>query len=274
MEVNNIISWVGNQLEEAQRFEPAWQDNSGGQAGPSWQPPDLDSSHTGKSPLTENLVPNPPNWQITTTNPPPLVTTTTTTTTTTKGCNRQCSRIFLQVCGSNGRTYNNKCLLELDACESNTTIQVVKEGSCITSITTTTTTTTTQPPFIQPDKDTTTPENTFGVVVCKRTEFTCSLDETCISYFKRCDGKPDCSDGQARMIRTRVITQLCFTRCSIVLSHFFQLQDEQYCDGDCSLTDFRSLKNNQIKENYMTCNTFKDITQMQRWSLYRLLPTL
>ena len=218
--MNNIISWVGNQLEEAQRFEPAWQDNSGGQVGPSWQSPDLDSSHTGKSPLTENLVPNPPNWQITTTNPPPLVTT---TTTTTKGCNRQCSRIFLQVCGSNGRTYNNKCLLELDACERNTTIQVVKEGSCITSITTTTTTTTTQPPFIQPDKDTTTPENTFGVVVCKRTEFTCSLDETCISYFKRCDGKPDCSDGQARMIRTRVITQLCFTRCSIVLSHFFQL---------------------------------------------------
>ena len=191
MEVNNIISWVGNQLEEAQSFEPAWQDNSGGQVGPSWQPPDLDSRDR---PLTENPVPNRPNWQITTTPLPPLVTTTTTT--TTKGCNRQCSRIFLQVCGSNNRTYNNKCLLELDACERDTTIQVVKEGSCSAS----TTTTTTQPPFIQPDKDPTTPENTFGVVVCKRTEFTCSFDETCISYFKRCDGKQDCSDGQARMI--------------------------------------------------------------------------
>ena len=131
--MNNIISWVGNQLEEAQRFEPAWQDNSGGQVGPSWQSPDLDSSHTGNRP--ENPVPNPPNWQITTTNPPPLVTTTTTTTTLRTGCNRQCSRIFLQVCGSNGRTYNNKCLLELDACERDTTIQVVREGSCIASAT-------------------------------------------------------------------------------------------------------------------------------------------
>ena len=120
-----------------------------------------------------------------------------------KGCNRQCGSIFSQVCGSNGRTYNNKCLLELDACERDTTIQVVKEGSCIPSVTTTTTT---QPPYIQPAKDPTTPENTFGVVVCKRTEFTCTLDETCIPYFKRCDGKPDCSDGQARILWTRVIT--------------------------------------------------------------------
>ena len=48
-----------------------------------------------------------------------------------KGCNRECGSIFSQVCGSNGRTYNKRCLLELDACERDTTIQVVREGSCI-----------------------------------------------------------------------------------------------------------------------------------------------
>ena len=36
----------------------------------------------------------------------------------------------MPVCGSNGVTYNNTCLLKLDSCQRNTNIQVDYEGDC------------------------------------------------------------------------------------------------------------------------------------------------
>ena len=38
----------------------------------------------------------------------------------------------MPVCGSNGVTYNNTCLLKLDSCQRNTNIQVEYEGDCST----------------------------------------------------------------------------------------------------------------------------------------------
>ena len=189
MEVGNIISWVGNQLEEARRLEPAppvFTPRPPYQPSPTTTPspsipgyPSDRSTTRAPSSVGPSYPPERPDQQM---------------------CNRQCSRIFSQVCGSNGRTYNNRCLLELDACERATSIQVVREGSCVVSTTEESQPKTTQPlttPFPQLPQNPTTPENTFGIIVCKRTEFTCSLDQKCISYIQRCDGKQDCSDGQA-----------------------------------------------------------------------------
>ena len=188
MEVNNIISWVGNQLEEARRLEPA---------PPVFTPrPPYQPSPTTTLPPS---IPVYPSERSTTRVPLPVRPSNLPDRPDQQMCNRQCSRIFSQVCGSNGRTYNNRCLLELDACERATSIEVVREGSCIAFSTTEEyqPTTTQLPSYPQLPQNPTTPENTFGIVVCKRTEFTCSLDQKCISYIQRCDGTQDCSDGQA-----------------------------------------------------------------------------
>ena len=181
--MGNIISWVGNQIEEAQRLEPAppvFAPRPPYQPSPTITLPPSIPGYTPERSTEQNVTSTPPS--VGPPNPPdrpdPRI------------CNRQCSRIFSQVCGSNGRTYNNRCLLELDACERSTSIQVVREGSCSTEES--------EPPTTQPPpQNPTTPENTFGIIVCKRTEFTCSLDQRCISYIRRCDGTQDCSDGQA-----------------------------------------------------------------------------
>ena len=195
MEVGNIISWVGNQMEEAHRLEPA--------------PPVF----TPRPPYQPRPNHNPP---------PPIPNETPSTTTSTekpdeRTCNRQCSRIFSQVCGSNGRTYNNRCLLELDACERATSIQVLREGSCLSTTTEESQPTTTDP---YPQQTPTTPENTFGIVVCRRTEFTCSLDQKCISYIQRCDGKQDCSDGQAKEFILYLVALICCQQCRSADSAF------------------------------------------------------
>eukprot|EP00795_Rhopilema_esculentum_P010946 gene10946-19781_t len=41
-----------------------------------------------------------------------------------------CTSIFEPLCGSNGGTYNNKCLMKADSCRRNITIDVVAEGFC------------------------------------------------------------------------------------------------------------------------------------------------
>lgn len=41
-----------------------------------------------------------------------------------------CAELFLPVCGSNGITYNNTCLLKLDSCLRNINIQVDHVGDC------------------------------------------------------------------------------------------------------------------------------------------------
>ena len=43
-------------------------------------------------------------------------------------------QIFMPVCGSNGETYNNTCLLKLESCLKNTNIQVDYEGDCSNSV--------------------------------------------------------------------------------------------------------------------------------------------
>ena len=45
-------------------------------------------------------------------------------------CDIKCTREFKQVCGSDGRTYNNECLLNRAKCVKRLFIQVVSQGAC------------------------------------------------------------------------------------------------------------------------------------------------
>ena len=48
-------------------------------------------------------------------------------------CDIKCTREFKQVCGSDGRTYNNECLLNRAKCIKRLFIQVVSQGACESS---------------------------------------------------------------------------------------------------------------------------------------------
>ena len=45
-------------------------------------------------------------------------------------CIQGCPLIMRRVCGSDDVTYDNECLLKKTACEKNTEITIVKNGSC------------------------------------------------------------------------------------------------------------------------------------------------
>ena len=47
-------------------------------------------------------------------------------------CNVKCTRIFKPVCGSDGVTYPNECLLNREKCMKEVSIDVVKTGPCET----------------------------------------------------------------------------------------------------------------------------------------------
>merc|ERR1711892_668142 len=48
----------------------------------------------------------------------------------TSGCTKRCPQIFQQVCGTDGRTYNSRCDMEVKACKANKKIEVKHEGKC------------------------------------------------------------------------------------------------------------------------------------------------
>ena len=45
-------------------------------------------------------------------------------------CKENCPRVDNPVCGSNYKTYRNKCLMELEACQSGTMIRARSNGRC------------------------------------------------------------------------------------------------------------------------------------------------
>ena len=217
MEAGNIIAWVDDQMDEARRLTPT----TVATVAP-WTPwipqPVTPRTTTMKTPLkpwnprpettprtTTPRTPWTPGTQKPVTQKPttpaePSVTTTDATTLPPSipaevACNRRCSKIFSLVCGNNGRTYNNLCLLELDACQTGLDILVVQEGRCEGEII----------------------EDIFNVttivvpIVCTRTEFTCTVDQSCISYIQRCNGQDDCPDGQVNVSSQSSKNILCLT---------------------------------------------------------------
>ena len=45
-------------------------------------------------------------------------------------CSQACPKIYRPVCGSDGETYPNECVLNVTACENEENIRVVHEGPC------------------------------------------------------------------------------------------------------------------------------------------------
>ena len=49
-------------------------------------------------------------------------------------CEINCSADYTPVCGSNGKTYANQCIMKVEACLQKKTITVIKQGKCLEGI--------------------------------------------------------------------------------------------------------------------------------------------
>ena len=201
-------------------------------------------------------------------------------------CKSACPKIFSQVCGSNGKTYNNLCMLELDSCRKQEQVTAVYAGKCREDTETPVLENEKdEPACIQPCEKVFSPvcgsdkisygnmcllnnamcsdtslqlayngpceEEILRAEVCKRTEFTCAGDRSCISYIKRCDGRNDCNDGSDEMG--------CEGKCSRVQFRCEDLGCIEFgarCDGkfDCSDNSDELDCPLPCKQDQFTCN--------------------
>ena len=45
-------------------------------------------------------------------------------------CPCGCPKILAEVCGTDGKTYGNKCVMECESCEQGTNVTVANHGKC------------------------------------------------------------------------------------------------------------------------------------------------
>ena len=52
-------------------------------------------------------------------------------------CSRGCPFDYELICASNGKSYDNRCLMEIASCELGVKLKIVKHGSCGKTLTST-----------------------------------------------------------------------------------------------------------------------------------------